>query len=177
MATKPLWEETRDLHHACEQHAVGGAMSTGNPPIVWYAAWLQVLHQIHLVIDEYVPENVRRTERIEKDLVDMKIGIEPIAAADEYVKTLTDEKSISGAIYVLTGAHLMGGEIMRRRLEGFPTAHLEWEDRKEALAYLQIHRTRDDITEEARACFQALLDSMNEIEERHPDGAFYKPEE
>lgn len=174
-APRPLWELTRDLHHACEQHAVGGAMSTGKPPRVWYAAWLQVLHQIHLVIDEYVPDNVRRVERIEEDLVEMNIGIEPIAAADEYAKTLIDEKSISGAIYVLTGAHLMGGEIMRRRLEGFPTAHLEWEDRKSSLAFLQTFRTRDDITDEARACFQALLDIMDEIQDRHPEGMYHKP--
>ena len=32
MEHKPLWEYTRDLHHACEAHIVGGAMATGNPP-------------------------------------------------------------------------------------------------------------------------------------------------
>jgi hypothetical protein len=58
----------------------------------------------------------------------------------------------------------MGGEIMRRRLEGFPTLHLEWDDRKEAIAVLQTYRTRDDITQEARDCFQALLNVMDEIE-------------
>lgn len=165
---KPLWEETRDLHHACEQHDVGGAMATGNPPRVWYAAWLQALHQIHLIIDKDVPDNVRRVERLESDMITMNIGIEPFIAADKYVNTLNNEKSLAGAIYVLTGAHLMGGEIMRRRLEGFPTEHLEWEDRKSSLAFLQTFRTRDDITDEARACFQALLDIMDEIQNRYP---------
>lgn len=168
MQTKPLWEETRDLHHACEAHAVGGAMSTGNPPPLWYASWLQALHQIHLAIDSGVPDNVRRVERIEEDLVALNIGIEPFDAAKEYIKTLDNEKSLAGAIYVLTGAHLMGGEIMRRRLEGFPTKHLEWDDRKSSLAFLQTYRIRDDITLEARACFQALLDIMDEIEARYP---------
>ena len=172
---KPLWEETRDLHHACEQHAVGGSMSTGNPPRVWYAAWLQALHQIHLIIDKDVPDNVRRVERLESDMVAMNIGIEPFVAANEYVKTLDNEKALAGAIYVLTGAHLMGGEIMRRRLEGFPTEHLEWEDRKSSLAFLQTFRTREDITDEARACFQALLDIMDEIQDRHPEGMYLKP--
>jgi hypothetical protein len=26
---KPLWEITRDLHHACEEHPVGAAMIAG----------------------------------------------------------------------------------------------------------------------------------------------------
>jgi hypothetical protein len=82
----------------------------------------------------------------------------------DYVASLNNEKAIAGAAYVLTGAHLMGGEIMRRRLEGFPTLHLEWDDRKESIAVLQSYRTRDDITEEARGCFQALLNVMDEIE-------------
>ena len=69
---------------------------------------------------------------------------------------------------LLTGAHLMGGEIMRRRLEGYPTRHLEWDDRKEALAVLQGYRTRDDITEEARDCFKALLAIMDEIKQLYP---------
>lgn len=168
MASKPLWEETRDLHHACEQHAVGGAMSTGKPPRIWYSAWLRVLYQIHSVIDQYVPESVVRTKRILNDYDGLEFFVDNFDAADKYAKSLTTEKAIAGAIYVLTGAHLMGGEIMRRRLEGFPTEHLEWEDRKEALAYLQTFRTRNDITEEARACFQALLDSMDEIQQRYP---------
>lgn len=72
----------------------------------------------------------------------------------------------AGAGYVLTGAHLMGGEIMRRRLDGFPTKRLEWDDRKAALAVLQSMRGRDDLADAARACFSALLASMDEIHAR-----------
>ena len=166
MQAKPLWESTRDLHHACEAHAVGGAMSTGKPPRIWYKAWLMALYQIHSAVASTVPESIGRAMRIFKDLqaMDEEPEVKPFKAASEYVETLKDEKSIAGAAYVLTGAHLMGGEIMRRRLEGFPTLHLEWDDRKEAIAVLQTYRTRDDITKEARDCFQALLNVMDEIE-------------
>jgi hypothetical protein len=91
-----------------------------------------------------------------------------LEAAYEYVAQLDTQKKIDGAIYVLTGAHLMGGEIMRRRLEGFPTKHLEWTDRKKAIAILQSYRTRDDIGEEARDCFKALLSIMDEIKNKYP---------
>jgi hypothetical protein len=92
-------------------------------------------------------------------------------AATEYINQLDTQEKIDGAIYVLTGAHLMGGEIMRRRLEGFPTKHLEWEDRKAALTILQQYRLRDDIGEEARDCFAALLKIMDEIKEKYPNGS------
>jgi hypothetical protein len=166
MQVKPLWESTRDLHHACEEHAVGGAMSTGKPPRIWYKAWLMALYQIHSAVDPSVPKCIGRTMRIFKDLqgMDNEPEVKLFKSAADYVASLNNEKSIAGAAYVLTGAHLMGGEIMRRRLEGFPTLHLEWDDRKEAIAVLQTYRTRDDITEEARACFQALLNVMDEIE-------------
>jgi len=166
MTTKPLWESTRDLHHACEAHAVGGAMATGKPHRIWYKAWLMALYQIHSAIDPQMPECISRTHRIFKDLqaMDHEPEVKLFKAAADYVASLRTEKSIAGAAYVLTGAHLMGGEIMRRRLEGFPTLHLEWDDRKESLAVLQTFRTRDDITQEARDCFQALLNVMDEIE-------------
>lgn len=166
MKTKPLWESTRDLHHACEEHPVGNAMSKGNPPRIWYKAWLMALYQIHSAVDPHVPESIERAKRLFKDLqsMDEEPEVKPLSEAAKYVQTLKTEKTIAGAAYVLTGAHLMGGEIMRRRLEGFPTLHLEWDDRKEALAVLQTFRTRDDITEESRDCFQALLNVMDEIQ-------------
>lgn len=162
--TKPLWEATRDLHHACEMHAVGGSMASGAPPRHWYAAWLEALHQIHSAIDQHLPEVVHRSEQLQSDILSMGIDITQSKAAAEYVKSLKNKDDIIGAGYVLTGAHLMGGEIMRRRLNGFPTNHLTWDDRKAALAVLQELRSHDNLTDAARACFTALLKIMDEIE-------------
>jgi hypothetical protein len=168
MQHRPLWEETRELHHACEAHSVGGAMATGKPPTEWYAAWLVALNQIHTVVDTHMPAVLGRTERLIEDINATQYKLPLLEAAKVYTLSLTDEKKIAGAAYVLTGAHLMGGEIMRRRLEGFPTKHLEWDNRKEAIAILQQYRTRDDIGEEAKDCFRALLNIMDEIEQLYP---------
>lgn len=172
--TKPLWEYTRDLHHACEAHEVGGAMATGKPPKIWYLAWCIALYQIHEVLDQHCDPILRRADQAMDDyskvMVSDQIYIDWSEAATKYVKQLDTKEKIDGAIYVLTGAHLMGGEIMRRRLEGFPTKHLEWDDRKAALVILQQYRLRDDIGEEARDCFKALLEIMDEIKEKHPNG-------
>jgi len=160
---KPLWEATRDLHHACEEHPVGAAMASGKPPLEWYAQWVLALLQIHSRLDPHLPETVHRGDRLLADLLSMDVDIDPLESAAAYAATMDDEKRIAGAAYVLTGAHLMGGEVMRRRLDGYPTSHLEWDDRKAALAVLQDFRSREDIVQEARDCFAALLAVMDEI--------------
>lgn len=163
---RPLWESTRDLHHACEEHLVGAAMSRGDPPVQWYAHWVMALFQIHNVLDKHLPECVRRRSRLLDDmskLAGRDVEFEPLVCAAEYAQSLDNEKRRAGAAYVLTGAHLMGGEIMRRRLEGYPTNHLEWTDRKAALKVLKDYRHRDNTTNEARDCFSALLGVMDEI--------------
>jgi hypothetical protein len=166
MSLGPLWEATRDLHHACEAHPVGAAMATGKPPAHWYAAWVQALLRIHTRLDPSLPLVVHRCAGLQADLDALGIDVPESAAALAYADTLTDEVALAGAGYVLTGAHLMGGEIMRRRLEGYPTRHLVWEDRKAALAELGLLRQRPDIVAAARACFGGLLAIMDEIHAR-----------
>jgi hypothetical protein len=173
MAAKPLWEATRDLHHACEAHVIGDSMAGGSPPKIWYKAWIQALQQIHSAVDPHVDDSIKRVSQLDLDLAALEETVAPLAAATEYVATLDNALSIDGAAYVLTGAHLMGGEIMRRRFEmheGYPTNHLTWEDRPASLAVLQTYRTRDDISEQARACFEALLKIMDEIHTTYPIG-------
>lgn len=160
----PLWEATRDLHHACEAHPVGAAMASGKPPAEWYAKWLKVLHTIHSVVDPTISPTIRRVDVIEQDLGKYEEQPGENSAALTYAQSLLTPDAIAGAAYVLTGAHLMGGEVMRRRLDGYPTAHLTWESRGAALAELKAYRERDGIAEPARACFAALLAAMDEIE-------------
>lgn len=169
---KPLWEHTRDLHHACEEHVVGAAMATGSPPVEWYADWLGALEAIHSVVDDDLPRILWRTDRVSADII--AGGIEPLRldAAWNYVHAISNDAiARAGAAYVLTGAHLMGGEIMRRRLEGYPTSHLEWDDRPAAIAELKKMRENGEIAESARDCFKALLAVMDEILERRGTGA------
>jgi hypothetical protein len=161
-----LWEATRDLHHACEEHPVGYAMSTGSPPIKWYADWLGALESIHAVIDPDLPSTLWRTDRITADIDTLRVEPLMLGCVKDYVEKLADPLTRAGAAYVLTGAHLMGGEVMRRRLVGYPTKHLEWEDRQAAIGELKKMRDREELTEPARECFQALLNVMDEILEK-----------
>lgn len=161
-----LWENTRDWHHKCEAHPVGAAMAEGNPPRVWYASWLAALYFIHYKIDPYMPPVAHKTESILKDINSLKILPQVPTAVCEFLQRDLDEDTINGFCYVLTGAHLMGGEIMRRRLQLYPTAHLEWEDRPTALEYLRSLRDEEDYTQGALDCFKLLYDCMEEIEKK-----------
>jgi len=157
-----LWKETRDLHHACEEHDVGSAMATGEPPIQWYTDWVKALFEIHSVIDMHYSDSINRTERLKLDLDELKRPNDLIVAK-EYAKKLKTEKQIAGTAYVLTGAHLMGGAVMKKRLIDYPTNHLDWENRKEALKELNKLRSREDVIQEAKDCFATLLEIMDEI--------------
>jgi len=169
MSITPLWEATRDIHHACEAHPVGHAMAQGNPPKKWYAAWLTALHQIHSAIDDSMAYLLQREYLLANDITDSGFSLEDSKAANLYIQTLKTENDIAGACYVLTGAHLMGGEIMRRKLIGYPTSHLTWQDRQAALQELHKLRSRTDIVDSSRACFAALLSVMDEIMAKYPE--------
>jgi hypothetical protein len=159
----PLWEATRDLHHACEEHEVGAAMASGQPPIEWYARWLWSLREVHGVIDPYTPHHVRRVLPLTEDIVSTGVKPKMVLAATHYAESLTTDLEIHGAIYVMLGAGLMGGEVMRRRLVGYPVRHLEWENRAQAVELLREYRERSELAEPARACFAGLLRVMDEI--------------
>jgi heme oxygenase len=160
-----LWYDTRDLHHACEKHEVGAAMATGSPPMQWYCDWLNALLIIHQHIDPFSIKEIGRVNRLERDILEL-VQPNDSYAANKYIESLKTKEDILGATYVLLGAHLMGGEVMRRRLVGYPTSHLEWDDRKIALEELTKIKQEENLSTPARKCFQALLQVMDEIKEK-----------
>ena len=158
-----LWDNTREWHHKCESHPVGAAMASGSPPMDWYAGWLMGLYFIHTKVDPHMPACARRTDLLIQDIIETGAEVKVPMSAFKWFSTESDEYELGGFAYVLTGAHLMGGEIMRRRLQGYPTRHLLWEDRKESLGYLVSLRDREEYTVGALQCFELLYQVMEEI--------------
>ena len=158
-----LHSETKELHHACEAHPVGYAMSTGSPPEAWYASWLSALLVIHTYLDACMPIAARRAPQLGVDLQKLKCPVYTPPAAYEYIQSLNTLHDDKGGCYVLTGAGLMGGAIMKKRLIGYPTCHLEFADRAIALEYLKGLRNDEKLVDSAKHCFSALLKVMDEI--------------
>jgi len=161
-----LYDATRDLHHACEMHLVGGAMSDGSINEQWWVDWLSALYQFHVVIDYPVNDNpLARIDELGIDIKSCSRKPRFNVMADELTTQLSNSKSLCEAgIYVLAGAHLMGGAVTKKRIGGrLPTAHLQFGKRKDLMQKWKPYRYRVDLVAEARLIFQYLLWTMDEI--------------
>lgn len=169
-----LRDDTRDLHHACEQHPVGAAMSDGTVDAQTWTDWLGCLATVHAALDPHVPVDLWRWSRLRLDLDEMRargFTPRPNAAAETYAAILRprdlpdfNPDAIRAATYVFTGAHLMGGAVMEKRLgERLPCAHLRWDDRRASLDLWRPYRECVGISAQARDAFGAILSMMDEI--------------
>jgi hypothetical protein len=166
MEPTTLQQGTKELHHRAEQHPIGAAMSRGDiDPQAW-ADWLVALLTVHMALDPALPGPMRRTAEIRADMWNMKgLWGRYNRAADKFAGTLVTRERIDAAAYVFTGAHLMGGAVMAQRIgDRLPTSHLQWGDRREALDLWRPLRLRWELVEDAKACFDAIIEIMDEIQ-------------
>lgn len=164
-ADMTLFSLTRDLHHVCEDHAVGAAMSRGDISAQWWADWLAALEAAHQAIDPDAPEPMRCADELAQDLADTDAEPCGNTAADQLAAALRADADLRvAAQYVLVGAHLMGGQVMRKRIgDRLPTKHLQIADRKALIQKWKPLRDRVDLAEEARQVFRGLYAIMEGI--------------
>jgi len=160
-----LYEATKDLHHVCEQHTVGSTMSDGSISKQWWADWLGALLIAHEIIDPEIDERLWRKEQLRVDVMGSSVEPRNNSQADLFGAELSSRPRLrEAARYVLTGAHLMGGQVTRVRLGSrLPNAHLHFADRKEVSEVWKPYRERADLADEAREVFDWLLRIMDEI--------------
>jgi len=166
---QPLWESTRDLHHACEQHPIGASMSAGTVSDQVWCDWLGALNTIHSEIDLWVPPYVQVSGELTLDLLDM-LPLKPryTLAADCFAASLNSTERVCGAAYVLIGAHRRGGQMMERSFakagRTLPNRHVRFHDPAAAEAFVKHLRLKGILTQAARDTFQCLLDVMDELQ-------------
>jgi hypothetical protein len=160
-----LYSLTRDLHHVCEDHPVGAAMSRGDISAQWWADWLNALIAIHQVIDTVAPPPLRFAQALKEDLAESAVPPRPTRSAHHLSATLAGNPYLADAAhYVITGAHLMGGAVMRKSIgDRLPTGHLYPYDRNRVVEDWKPYRDRVDLGEEARQVFRSLIHIMDEI--------------
>jgi heme oxygenase len=162
-----LYEATRDLHHACEAHAVGQRMTAGTVTRQEWANWLAAFRAVHVVIDPHHPAHMARLALLDADLALLPAPRDG-QAADMLAATLTTPTSITAAAYVLHGAHRRGGRVLASIMgkAGLPTAHVIYPLPAEVEALVKSLRDRAELADGARAVFAGLLAVMDEIEAR-----------
>lgn len=112
--SETLYDTTRDLHHACEHHLVGGSMADGTISKQWWADWIESLRMIHLAIDgDPHMDPLSRIVELDVDVRGSVATPRYNVIADELSNRLmSSERMIDAARYVITGAHLMGGQVL-----------------------------------------------------------------
>jgi heme oxygenase len=162
----PLYAATKDLHHACEQHAVGQRMSSGEVRAHEWADWLWAFRCLHSVIDNSLPSHMAREAALSADLAVLPRA-NPSPAALVFAASLVGADT-SGAAYVLHGAHRSGGRVMAPKMakRGLPTLHTTYRDPEAVKAWIDGARGRSDMAQQARDTFGCLLAVMDEIEAR-----------
>lgn len=167
-----LREATKDLHHAAEQHPIGAAMARGDIDGQTWADWLQALFTVHSALDPHLDASMQRIAEIALDLQLMGIStygsLKPRGgnkAAEEFAAKVRGGIGIDGAAYVFTGAHLMGGAVIERRIDNrLPCLHLRWNDRRRSIEDWKPLREKGEATDYAKLAFKAVIDIMDEIQ-------------
>ena len=161
-----LYTATKDLHHACEQHPVGQRMSDGTVTQQEWADWLAAFRTLHSVIDASLPDHMARDTVLSADLSVLPRA-NPSPAALAFAASLTGA-DVSGAAYVLHGAHRSGGRVMAPKMakRSLPTLHTVYRDPEAVKAWIDGVRNRGDMVEQARGAFGCMLAVMDEIERR-----------
>lgn len=163
-----LYDATRDLHHACEAHPLGQAMVTATIRPQHWCDWLAALRLLHEAIDPHMPPYAQVAGELTLDMVDM-LPLVPrrVPAAQTFARTLTTPERVSGAAYVLVGAHRRGGRVTEKRFREagllLPTRHVRFFAADEAEALVKWLREKEQLASAARETFACLLACMDEI--------------
>jgi hypothetical protein len=166
-----VWEATRDLHDAAEQHPVAKRMSSGATSPQEWADWLHAHWTIQQAIDPHLPLCVRRADALALDLrALLPVRATPSPSAASFAAGLTDIQDILGAAYLTIGAHRRGGRMIEKAMRAagnrLPSRHIVFDDPKAAERFVKRLRDLPEIASAARKAFSALIAVMNEIEDR-----------
>jgi hypothetical protein len=167
----PLWEATRDLHHAAEQHPVAVRMSSGTISEQEWADWLHAHWTIQQGLDPHLPLCVRRSDALARDLLELlPVKGTHSPAATDFAATLTDPVMIFGSAYLTIGAHRRGGRVIEKAMRAagrhLPSRHIVFDDPKAAELFVSDMRECPEIAPGARSAFEALIKILDEIEGR-----------
>ena len=165
-----LFELTRDMHHACEQHEVGQRFSKGVATRQEWADWLWAFRCLHTVTDPSLPSDMHRDAALSSDLAFLPQANASLSAL-RFSETLVGQDT-TGAAYVLHGAHRSGGRVMAPVMvkRGFPVQHIMYRDPDAAQAWVKAARMQTGFATQARETFLCLLAVMDEISGRWRPG-------
>lgn len=162
----PLYEATKELHHAVEATELGRKMACGDCTPEEYYYWLMMKKPIYRVLyeQEFSPAQFDNYLLLLDDIKDTLQLVRDVAVrvptnSIKYANTLVSKDELHGAAYVLVGGNVMGGRIIRKKLP----RHLSkrsyyYHDEVKVVKYVKTLRHNRNAIQSAIECFSALLE-------------------
>lgn len=126
-----LYEYTTAAHHGAETSKLGGLLTSGTVSRQQWANWLHSELCLRENMDVFLPQSMRRSADLTMDLLsmgDVKSNIIDTEFVWSIVVKTRNVQYLGGLLYIIGGANLRGGAVIRKTLEplGFPCRHLHW---------------------------------------------------
>lgn len=161
-----LRELVQSHHQLAENNELSRKMASGTICPKWWADWVAALLTIHQSFDHCVPAPLTRVHELAWDVCHSELPIPTLAAAELAQKIQQDPLLQQAAGYVFTGAHLMGGAIIKKNLStDLSSRHLEWEDRATAIELWRPWRTKVELAPQAIYCFEQIALVCEQIQQ------------
>jgi heme oxygenase len=165
-----LYDATTDVHHDAQETIFGKKMAEGVLTRQEWGDWLNAMAAIHRELDPFLPAACRRLPELTRDLIELA-DVQPaqLPATRAVLTPLFTEGPayIGGLSYVMCGANLRGGAVVRKALAktGLPCHHLYFsrEDAFAADQWLKRIREYPQLEAASRQAFGNILLIMKEI--------------
>lgn len=170
-----LYEATLKTHHQAQVHPFGKRMAGGNISQQEWCDWLGAMAQLYQKLDTYLPPFLKRSPDLFLDLAQLlPLQAHRSKAVDDYIQSFSspdDLKVIGGLAYLMTGANLRGGQLIRKKLDpkGYPCNFMNFTtaNQEEAENWLRKMREFSEFGESTNQAFEMLAAVMDEIEARY----------
>jgi hypothetical protein len=163
-----LHDLTPESHHDAQETDFGKRYAKGDISRREYASWIHmqfVAH--HEVLDRILPWHCQRGATLALDLAALLPDQPYVLSSVDGLREVLLESPYTGlaGAYVLMGAHLRGGAMIRPNLEraGLPVHHLYFDAPASAREYLRKLREFPALADEVDRVFRAVTTVMDEI--------------
>lgn len=144
MSTKSAIKlQTQSLHDELEDLPFNRKMFLGEQTGPERAVYLSSMLEIFEVLDPHVPEDMRRSHLIDKDILKLAVlWSDPMPLALDYKEYLKGSNHLKGHIYLNYMGFLYGGQIMKKRYPHASSMY-EFENIEESRSHIRQHFIED----------------------------------
>lgn len=168
-------EQTDDLHTELESSPFNQKMYRSEQTVTERIGYLTSLWMIYNVLDDFVPDKIKRLSKVEKDLEILQGGNFklsekiPFAAMGYSVYLEGVAEDIFPHVYLNYMGLMYGGQIMKKRYPDFPTNVYDFDDLEESKKYIrnEVIQETPEFIKETRTGFKWNIIIAHELGQDH----------